>query len=171
MTNRSSTRRAAPSERIVPSWLPITVLVLCGLGAVVSLFLTYEALFSEVTLACPEGETINCAKVTESEWSKLFGVPVAPLGLAFFGVLAWLSRPVLFRRPGATYDRLRLAWTGFGMVMVFYLVWAELFKIKAICLWCTVVHVLTFVLLVVLLFGQIMIEPAPAQVRRKDRKR
>ncbi len=69
MTNLSSTKKAAPSERIVPSWLPITVLVLCGLGAVVSFFLTYEALFSEVTLACPEGETINCAKVTESEWS------------------------------------------------------------------------------------------------------
>ena len=53
--------------------------------------------------------------------------------------------------------------------MVFYLVWAELFKIGAICLWCTVVHVLTLALFVVLLFGQIMIEPAPARVRYKDR--
>jgi uncharacterized membrane protein len=27
--------------------------------------------------------------------------------------------------------------------MVVYLVWAELFRIDAICLWCTVVHALT----------------------------
>jgi uncharacterized membrane protein len=78
---------------------------------------------------------------------------------------------VLFRRPGKLWDRLRLAWVGIGMAMVLYLVWAELFKIHAICLWCTVVHVVTFALLIVLLLGQIMIEPAPTRVRYKDRPR
>ena len=33
-----------------------------------------------------------------------------------------------------------------GIVSVIYLVWVELFKVEAICLWCTGVHVLTFVL-------------------------
>ncbi|GAB3929064.1 hypothetical protein GCM10029976_028010 [Kribbella albertanoniae] len=33
-----------------------------------------------------------------------------------------------------------------GVVFVLYLVWAELFRINAICLWCTVVHALTLVL-------------------------
>jgi uncharacterized membrane protein len=35
-----------------------------------------------------------------------------------------------------------------GMGMVFYLLYAELFSIKAICLWCTAVHVVTFLLFV-----------------------
>ena len=171
MTNRSSTRPRKPRERIVPGWLPTVALGLSAVGFLVSIYLTYDAFAGGGSLACPEGETVNCAKVTESQWSKLFGVPVAPLGLAFFVVLAWLCRPVLFRRPGRTYDRLRLAWTGVGVAMVLYLVWAELFRIHAICLWCTVVHVVTLVVFLVLLFGQILIEPIPTHVRYKDRMR
>lgn len=155
----------------MPDWLPKVALVICVLGALVSAYLTYDSFSATSTLACPEGETLNCAKVTDSEWSKLFGIPVAPLGLLFFVGMAWLCRPVLFRRPGVRWDRLRLAAVSVGMAMVLYLVWAELFKIHAICLWCTVVHVLTFMLFIVLVFGQIMIEPAPQRVRHKDRTR
>ena len=32
--------------------------------------------------------------------------------------------------------------------MVFYLLYAELFSIKAICLWCTAVHAITLLLFV-----------------------
>lgn len=167
----SAARPSRSRDRIVPDWLPKVALAICAIGFLVSIYLTIEAFTTGVTLACPEGETINCAKVTESEWSKLFGVPVAPLGLVFFAGLAWLCRPVLFRRPGKRWDRLRLTGVGVGLAMVLYLVWAELFKIHAICLWCTVVHVLTFALFLVLLFGQILIEPPPARVRYKDRPR
>lgn len=34
-----------------------------------------------------------------------------------------------------------------------YLVYVELFRVDAICLWCTAVHVLTFLLFVVTLLG------------------
>jgi uncharacterized membrane protein len=33
-----------------------------------------------------------------------------------------------------------------GILFVLYLVWAELFRINAICLYCTGVHVITFIL-------------------------
>ena len=36
---------------------------------------------------------------------------------------------------------------------------AELFQIHAICLWCTGVHILTFLLFVTLLFGLVLSEP------------
>ena len=168
---KPAARPGRSRDRIVPAWLPKAALAICALGFLVSIYLTIEAFTGGTTLACPEGETLNCAKVTSSEWSKLFGVPVAPLGLVFFAGMAWLCRPVLFRRPGRRWDRLRLTGVGVGLAMVLYLVWAELFKIQAICLWCTVVHVATFALFVVLLFGQILIEPAPARVRYKDRPR
>jgi uncharacterized membrane protein len=168
---KSAARPGSSRERIVPAWLPKAALAICLLGSLVSVYLTIDAFTGGATLACPEGETLNCAKVTESEWSKLFGVPVAPLGLVFFAAMAWLCRPALFRRPGKRWDRLRLTGVGVGLAMVLYLVWAELFKIHAICLWCTVVHVLTFALFLVLLFGQILIEPPPARVRYKDRPR
>jgi uncharacterized membrane protein len=38
----------------------------------------------------------------------------------------------------------RLALAVIGMGMVLYLLYSELFSIKAICLWCTGVHVVTF---------------------------
>ena len=36
---------------------------------------------------------------------------------------------------------------------VLYLIYAELFSIGAICLWCTSVHVITFALFVLIVFG------------------
>ena len=44
--------------------------------------------------------------------------------------------------------RLVLSVTGVGMIL--YLISAELFVIKAICLWCSSVHVATFILFVVI---------------------
>ncbi|MGB8383292.1 MAG: vitamin K epoxide reductase family protein [Dermatophilaceae bacterium] len=167
--NASATRPSA--QRIVPRWLPPTALVLCLLGLAFSAYLTYDTFATSTTLICPEGETFNCTKVTESAWSKLFGVPVAPLGLLFFAGMTVLCLPRFFLRPGRTFDWLRLAGATLGLAMVFYLVWAELFKIHAICLWCTGVHVVTFLLFGVLLFGQALIEPAPTRVRYKDRAR
>jgi uncharacterized membrane protein len=36
--------------------------------------------------------------------------------------------------------------------MVLYLVWIELFRVGAICLWCTAVHAFTIVLFAVVLW-------------------
>ena len=48
----------------------------------------------------------------------------------------------------------RLAGAVAGMAFVLWLVYAELFVVRAICLWCTVVHVLAFALFViVVLYG------------------
>ncbi|MEI2765312.1 MAG: vitamin K epoxide reductase family protein [Dermatophilaceae bacterium] len=171
MSRPKTPGRVRAAYRTVPGWLAPTSLGLCVLGLAVSAYLTYDHITGGGTLACPEGETVNCAKVTESQWSSVFGVPVAPLGLVFFLVLVPLVGHGAFRRPGSTLDRLRLGWLGVGLAMVFYLVWAELFKIQAICLWCTVVHVVTFLLFVVVMFGQILIEPAPTRQRYKDRAR
>lgn len=37
-----------------------------------------------------------------------------------------------------------------GMVMVLWLVYVEIFKVDAICLWCTGVHVVTLLLVTIL---------------------
>ena len=95
---RTGAGTAYRPERIVPQWLVTTCLAICVVGLLVSAYLTWETFSGGATLACPEGETINCAKVTESQWSKLFGIPVAPLGLLFFAAMAWLTRGAAFRR-------------------------------------------------------------------------
>ena len=57
-------------------------------------------------------------------------------------------------------DTVRVVAAATGVVSSLYLVWVELFRLDAICLWCTVVHVLTFALWVAVLFGQILSGPA-----------
>lgn len=171
MSRPKTPGRVRAAYRTVPGWLAPTSLGLCVVGLAVSAYLTYDHITGGGTLACPEGETVNCAKVTESQWSSVFGVPVAPLGLVFFLVLVPLVRHGAFRRPGSTLDRLRLGWLGVGLAMVFYLVWAELFKIQAICLWCTVVHVVSFALFCVVVFAHMLRDPVPQAAPAKGASR
>jgi uncharacterized membrane protein len=151
---------STPAVRVRPGWLSPVTLTLSVLGVLVSAYLTFEHFTANSTLACSIGGVVDCAKVTSSPWSTFMGVPVALLGLVFFAVTLWLCLPATWRRTDGWLDPARLAWLTVGLGMVLYLVWAELFRIHAICLWCTVVHVLTFALWVAVLFGQILSGPA-----------
>ena len=153
-----------------PRWLVPTSLALSVVGLLVSAYLTFEHYTGNETLACTVTDVVDCAKVTESAWSTFLGVPVALLGLLFFVAVTVLMLPSVWRRPEPWLDRLRLGLLTVGLAMALYLVWAELFRIYAICLWCTVVHVATFALWIVVLFGQILSVPAgaAAEVARDD---
>ncbi|MFC6707714.1 vitamin K epoxide reductase family protein [Flexivirga alba] len=142
-----------------PRWLAPTTLVLSVLGLADSAYLTFEHYSGSTSLACSDSGTVDCAKVTTSQWSSIAGVPVALLGLLFFVGMTVLCLPQVWRRTTPMLDNLRIGAAGVGLLMVFYLVWAEFVKIHAICLWCTGVHVITFVLFFVLIVGQILRVP------------
>ena len=136
-----------------PLWFQLTTWVLSLAGLGMSLYLTIAHFNTSVTLACPATSTINCEKVTTSPESYVFGIPVAVLGLAFYVFLAAANSPWAWR---VTWPPLRWARIGsmvVGIVFVLYLIYAELFKIGAICLLCTSVHVITFALFVLIVFG------------------
>ena len=156
MTSETTTR---PPQRTIPRWLAPLALTWCVLGLLVSIYLTYEHYTGSTTLACPASGAVDCAKVTSSAWSTILGIPVAPLGLLFFAVMLVLCRPSLLCRRSTVLDVARLGFCGVGLLMALYLLWAELFQIHAICLWCTGVHILTFLLFVTLLFGLVLSEP------------
>lgn len=120
------------------------------IGVALSIYLTIEHFTSPSVLACPEGATINCAKVTSSSWSVIVGIPVAVLGLAYYVVMSLLLLPAAWRRR--QLDPVRVVGAVVGIVMVLYLVWVELFQVSALCLWCTAVHVCTLVLLAAILW-------------------
>jgi uncharacterized membrane protein len=124
-------------------------LVFALIGLAISIYLTIEHFTTSALLACPESATINCAKVTTSRWSHIAGIPVAVLGLAYFVIMTGLLLPVSWRRPGL--DPVRIGSASAGVAMVVYLVWIELFRVNAICLWCTGVHVCT-----VLMFAAVL---------------
>jgi len=130
---------------------PRAALVLAVVGLLISAYLVYEHLSPATSFACPESATVNCVKVTTSAYSSFLGVPVAVLGLLFYVAITalLLPLPALGTRAVA---RLRLVMAALGVVFVLYLLWAELFRIDAICLWCTAVHVVTVALFGVLAY-------------------
>jgi uncharacterized membrane protein len=136
----------APGRPATSRWVVITSLVICGLGLLDAAYLTFEHYTASSTLACSDSGTINCLKVTTSTYSKVLGIPVALLGLIFFVAMTALCLPTVWRMTQPAVRWLRMAGVVVGMVLVLYLLWAELFKIDAICLFCTGVHLLTFAL-------------------------
>ena len=115
-------------------------LYLVALGA--AIYLTVAHYTSPKVLACSASGRVNCEAVTTSTQSSFLGIPVAVLGLAWGLGMVVLSAPVADRWDRSPLAR-RVA-TGTGMAFVLWLVYAELFLIGAICLWCTLVHVCTF---------------------------
>ncbi|MBF4161547.1 vitamin K epoxide reductase family protein [Nocardioides sp. CBS4Y-1] len=133
------------------------VLAVAGLG--IAAYLTYEHVTGSTSLACPATGRIDCAKVTSSSYSSVLGIPVELLGLGFFVALVALTSPPAWRSRHRAVDALRWAAVVAGLVAVFYLVWAELYRIHAICLWCTGVHVIVVLEFVAVLFAYALHDP------------
>ena len=141
------------AERGPAPWLQITTLVLALAGLGVSIYLTI-AHFTESSLAgCSESGLVNCTKVTTSPESYVFGIPVAVLGLAFFVFAVAIMSPWAWQSARREIHLARLASMVVGIGFVLYLIYAELFTIGSICLYCTSVHAITFVLFVLTAFA------------------
>ncbi len=138
----------APAPAGPPAWLQWSTFALAILGLAASAYLTYTHFTDSGLLGCAEKGTINCAKVTTSPQSFVFGIPVAVLGLAFYVFLVAIMSPWAWRSGRREIALARMASLVVGVGFVLYLVYAELFDIGAICLYCTSVHIITFLLFV-----------------------
>ena len=145
-----------PRPSGVPLWLQLTSLVLAVLGLAVSVYETIAHFNGNKLAGCPTGGhgTFNCTAVITSSQSMVFGVlPVAILGLAFYVFVVAIMTPWAWRMDSLKIGPLRVSvgWlrlatmiTGMGFVM--YLIYAEVYQIQDICEYCTVVHIITFLL-------------------------
>ena len=133
----------------VPPWLRLTTFLVALAGLGVSIYLTI-AHFTQSTLAgCSEtGGLVDCMKVTTSPQSYVFGIPVAVLGMAFYLFAVVIMSPWAWRSTRREVNLVRVGALIVGMGFVLYLLYAELFLIGSICLYCTSVHALTFLLFV-----------------------
>lgn len=112
----------------------VILLILVALGIAVSGYLTYIKL-SNNELACGLGQ---CGAVQSSEYSEMFGVPVALFGVGFYVLLGIL---ILTR-----LDKWVQLWGVWGLIFSSYLTIIELYVIKAICIWC----VISFVIIILI---------------------
>ncbi len=149
--------------RRVPGWVSLTSLGLSLAALAIASYLTVTHYTDPAALACPDTGIVNCTLVTTSSWSVLVGVPLAVLGVVWAVLMTALTTPWAWRSAARWVDGARLAVSGAGAAMVLYLVYVELFRIGAICLWCTAMHVTAVCLFGVILAGRAAsLHPVPA---------
>lgn len=139
---------------MTPPWVVRSTFALALAALAVSIYLTIAHFTTPAVLACANSGVVNCARVTTSAQSRVLGIPVAVLGLGWSIAMVALCSPPAWASD-APWTRIgRVVLSVAGIVFVLWLVYAELFVIRAICLWCTVVHLLTFALFVIIVsFG------------------
>jgi uncharacterized membrane protein len=151
-----------------PVWAAPICLLLTAIGIGLATYLTIAHYDTHISLVCSAKGAIDCEAVTTSAQSKVFGIPVAVLGLAYFvGMIPW-NLPVAWRSadPRIKFGRLLYGLSGIGFVC--YLVYAEAVIIKKVCLWCTGVHITTLVLFVVTVFASALAIPHDAAAEADD---
>jgi len=151
---------------MTPRWVARSTFALAIAASAVSAYLTIAHFTEPELLVCSGSGAINCARVTTSAQSRFLGIPVAVLGLGWSIAMVALCSPGAWGSRASWVRGLRLALACLGVLFVLWLVYAELFTIRAICLWCTAIHVLAFALFVlVVLFGWTEVELPEAQPR------
>ena len=157
----------------------IVLFILSLIGIAIAIYLTIVHYNSHVQLICSSSGIINCEHVLASPYAYIPGtsIPTSVAGIAWsmvgalLAIAAWLIWPEKRRVLIA-----ELVWGAIGILTVFYLVYAEIVVLHAICAWCTVVHfiVLLYLLIVVFLVSrstdelEAEVEQEPAEMSMKS---
>lgn len=121
----------------------IPLLALAGLGVAAYLAFVETA---EVTAIC--GPVGDCNAVQQSEYARLFGIPIGVLGVVGYSAILVVWAVGLLKSRFAAWAALALlAMTFGGTLFSIYLTFLEPFVIGAVCAWC-----LTSAVLITLLF-------------------
>jgi uncharacterized membrane protein len=164
------------------SKLKLLILVLMsiiGLAASVEVIITFYTLHQLPPL-CGGGSIfgirLDCGAVLGSQYSDIYGVPLEFLAVAYFIVNLSLVYLIAFGSDRISHRSLRalFGWRFIGIILVPYLVFIEVVLIKAICIYCTIMHVAIvadFIIISYLLFlrpsDSLGIGPMPGSIARE----
>ena len=85
--------------------------------------------------------------------SLLALIVIAIAFVVYFVIAAGLHNPWAWRSLNRLLRAARLAWSALGVGMVFWLVFVEVVRLDAVCLYCTGVHIATVALFIVTALG------------------
>lgn len=112
--------------------LPI-IICLALIGLADSVYLTYSH-YSQNEFIC---STLNtCNIVTESDYSKIFGIYVSNYGVIFYGLVFILSLVYSFVPKKIKIIMLVFYLSPIGFLASLWFVYIQLFVLKAVCNWC-----------------------------------
>lgn len=120
------------------------VVILALLGLADAWYLAESAL-SGASLACDISGLSGCNLVAQSEYSRLFGVPLAVYGAVFYALFFVLSACVWFFHNRTLYHVL-VASAVVGILASTYFLYLQFFVIKALCIYCIASFVIALLL-------------------------
>ena len=112
----------------------IAFLFFAAIALADSFYLSVQHFYPGV-LACPNTGIIDCATVISSNYSSMFGIPIAILGLLWSVIVVFL-----FAKRGELSTFLAPIWYLLGFIAVAYSVTAQ-YLIGKICIYCTTLDV------------------------------
>jgi uncharacterized membrane protein len=131
------------------SWPKLLLLVAMsafGLWASSMVMVVYYTMKQSLPF-CPlqqgSGIVVNCNAVLDSKYSIFFGIPLELFAVVYFVVNLLLVYFIAFGGDHLFRTSLKtlFGWRFLGIVIVPYLVFVELFLVRAICVYCTMMHV------------------------------
>lgn len=133
----------------------IILFMLSLIGIAIAIYLTVVHYNTHVVLVCSSNSLVNCEQVLSSMYASIPGtsLPVSIAGILWSGIgailaaLAWLVWP-----EKRIVQIAELAWAAIGMLTVFYLIYVEIVLLHTICAWCTAVHVIVLLYLLIAVF-------------------
>lgn len=130
-------------------------MMLALLGLLVSIYMTIYKLTANESM-CIGNQ--GCGTVNASPYSEVYGIPVALIGVIGYAAIAgvlFLEKRNFFSRDNATLFVFGMALAGF--LFTVYLIYLEIFKIRALCPFCLTSQAtmtILFILSVTRLFQQ-----------------
>jgi len=122
----------------------ILVLAFCGLAD--SAYLTQHEL-TGTPLICNIGSLSGCNIVAASQYSHLFGIPLAEFGVLFYSIIFVLAalELILFNQ---LLRRLIQGVAVIGVLSSLYFVFVQIFFINAFCIYCAASAAITLLILI-----------------------
>lgn len=148
----------------------VLILLLSFVGAGIAIYLT-TVHYENVPLICSASGLVDCARVLSSSYSVIPGttVPITIPGLGWCAIMAVLAIAAL--RLSSVRGRILVAqfvWSLVGMLTVLYLVYIELVRLHTICAWCTVLHTVILLLLLITIVQLQRAEPETEMQTERD---
>jgi vitamin-K-epoxide reductase (warfarin-sensitive) len=113
--------------------LMIAIALVAIAGVAVSSVSLYEHFATSTTSFCNFSDTFNCDLVNRSEYSTVFGVPVALVGIVGYILVAALA--TVYRNQAQTPVLLLVASVA-GLAFALYLAYIEKFVLGVWCILC-----------------------------------
>lgn len=142
------------------------IFILSILGVILSVFLI-NLYYSKDKSICDINEIFHCSKVSASEYSTLFDIPMAFFGLFGYFSLALISLGIYIKKIKEEKQRIKnknllikkifspkflLFFSLLALIFSLYLTYAESFIIKAFCIFCLFSQAIIFGIVILALW-------------------